>query len=80
MNYVISSISSCWPFNVISFVESVLKLDGGELVPLSEQQLMDCVRTDRSICHDHGQFTRRSASSPPKEQAPKSPTPIGKRR
>lgn len=43
---------SCWAFSAISSVESAVKLDGGDLVPLSEQEVIDCVRTDGSKgCH-----------------------------
>jgi C1A family cysteine protease len=42
------SCGSCWAFAAISTIESAIKIAGGNLVPLSEQQVIKCMRTGAS--------------------------------
>ncbi|KAJ4894807.1 Cysteine proteinases superfamily protein [Raphanus sativus] len=40
----------CWAFSAVAAVEGVTKIAGGKLIPLSEQQLIDCDRGYNNGC------------------------------
>nr|XP_027191397.1 senescence-specific cysteine protease SAG39-like isoform X2 [Cicer arietinum] len=41
---------SCWAFSSVAATESIHQIRGGELVSLSEQELIDCVKGNSSGC------------------------------
>ncbi|XVE51450.1 hypothetical protein DITRI_Ditri02bG0041500 [Diplodiscus trichospermus] len=48
------SCGSCWAFSTVAAVEGVAKIKTGQLFSLSEQQLVDCVRTKETRGCDGG--------------------------
>ncbi|GMI72871.1 senescence-associated gene 12 [Hibiscus trionum] len=49
-----ASCGSCWAFSAIAAVEGAVKIKTGQLLSLSEQQVVDCARTKRSHGCDGG--------------------------
>ncbi|TKY66750.1 Senescence-specific cysteine protease SAG39 [Spatholobus suberectus] len=42
---------SCWAFSTVATIEGLHQITAGELVSLSEQELVDCVKGDSEGCH-----------------------------
>lgn len=42
---------SCWAFSTVAAVEAINKIVTGEMITLSEQELVDCDRTQNSGCN-----------------------------